>query len=116
MTKRYAAVAAALDERQRRLWAGREALAFGRGGVAAVARATGLARATVTKGMREIELGVTLEPGRIRRPGGGRRPLEDHDVALVGDLERLVADEACGDCGALVWTTKSVRAARRRLA
>ena len=63
------------------MWAGREALAFGRGGVAAAARATGLSRATVTKGMRAIQLGETIEPGRVRRPGGGRRPLEDHDVA-----------------------------------
>ncbi len=109
MRERYAALAAGLDERQRRLWAGGEALAYGRGGVAAAARVTGLARATITKGMRAIELGETIEPGRVRRPGGGRRPLEDHDVALVGDLERLVADQARGDCDALAWTTRSVR-------
>lgn len=47
MTQRYAAVAAGLDERQRRMWAGREALAFGCGGVAVASRATGLSRATV---------------------------------------------------------------------
>jgi transposase len=109
MRERYAAVAAGLDERQRRMWAGREALAYGRGGVAAAARVTGLARATVTKGMRAIQMGETIEPGRVRRPGGGRRPLEDHDAALVTDLERLVADESRGDCHALAWTTKSVR-------
>ena len=94
MRDRYAAIAAGLDERQRRNWAGREAIALGWGGVAVAARATGLARATVTRGMREIQLGETIEPGRVRRPGGGRRPLEEHDVALVSDLERLVADEA----------------------
>lgn len=109
MGERYLAVATGLDERQRRMWAGAEALAFGRGGVAAAARVTGLARATVTRGMREIELGDTIEPGRVRRPGGGRRPLKDSNVALASDLERLVADEAGGDCGALEWTTKSVR-------
>jgi transposase len=109
MRERYAAAAAGLDERQRRMWAGGEALAYGRGGIAAAARVTGLARATVTKGMRAIELGETIEPGRVRRPGGGRRPLEDHNLTLVGDLERLVADEARGDCDALAWTTRSVR-------
>jgi transposase len=114
MRERYLAVAAGLDERQRRMWAGREALAFGRGGVAAAARATGLARATVTKGMRAIEVGETIEPGRVRRPGGGRRPLEDHNVALVTELERLVADEARG-CDALEWTTRSVREIARAL-
>ncbi len=115
MRDRYAALAAGLDERQRRMWAGREALAFGRGGVAAAARATGLSRATVTKGMRAIQLGETIEPGRVRRPGGGRRPLEDHDVRLVTDLERLVADEARGHCDALAWTTRSVRELARAL-
>jgi transposase len=109
MRERYVAVAGGLDERRRRLWAGHEALAFGRGGVAAAARVTGLARATVTKGMREIQLGETIEPGRVRRPGGGRRPLEDHDRALLTDLERLVAEEARGDCDTLAWTTRSVR-------
>jgi hypothetical protein len=109
MRERYAAVAAGLDERQRRMWAGGEALAYGRGGVAVAARATGLARATITKGMRAIELGETIEPGRVRRRGGGRRPLEDHNVSLVVDLERLVADEARNHCDALVWTTRSVR-------
>lgn len=109
MKERYAAVAPGLDERQRRMWAGREARAYGWGGVAAAARATGLSRATVTKGMRAIELGETIEPGRVRRRGGGRRPLEDHDLGLVCDLERLVAAEARGDCEALAWTTRSVR-------
>jgi transposase len=109
MGERYAAVATGLDERQRRRWAGIEARAYGWGGVAAAARVTGLSRATVTKGMREIELGETIEPGRVRRRGGGRRPLEDHDLALVCDLERLVAAEARGDCEALAWTTRSVR-------
>jgi hypothetical protein len=59
--------------------------------------------------MRAIELGETIEPGRVRRRGGGRRPLEDHNLTLVGDLERLVADEARGDGDALAWTTRSVR-------
>ena len=76
------------------MWAGREALAYGRGGIAAVSRATGLARATVSKGMRAVEAGETIEPGHVRRVGGGRRPLEDHDAALLVDLEHLVAEEA----------------------
>lgn len=109
MRQRYAAVASGLDERQRRMWAGGEALAYGRGGIAAAARATGLARATVTKGMRAIQSGETIEPGRVRRPGGGRRPLEDHDVGLVADLERLVGDGRRDGFTSLAWTTRSVR-------
>jgi hypothetical protein len=44
-----------LDERQRRLWAGAEAGAIGFGGVAAVARATGLAISTVRKVAMKVE-------------------------------------------------------------
>lgn len=47
-----------LNERARRLWAGSEAHAIGWGGVAAVARATGLAISTVRKGRDEARAGA----------------------------------------------------------
>ncbi len=107
---RYRALAGELDERRRRLWAGAEALSHGRGGQAAVVRATGMSATTVAKGMREIEAGETLEAGRVRRAGGGRRPLVESDPTLLSDLEALVADEARGDPESpLRWTAKSVR-------
>ncbi len=107
---RYRALAGELDERRRRLWAGAEALSHGRGGQAAVVRATGMSATTVAKGMREIESGETLGAGRVRRAGGGRRALSETDPTLVADLEALVADEARGDPESpLRWTAKSVR-------
>lgn len=72
---RYRALAGGLNERQRRLWAGSEALSHGRGGQAAVVRATGMSATTVAKGMRDIRAGETLEAGRVRRAGGGRKAL-----------------------------------------
>jgi hypothetical protein len=42
-----------MDERARRLWSGAEAGAIGGGGLAAVARATGMAISTVRKGMAQ---------------------------------------------------------------
>jgi len=108
---RYRALAGELDERRRRLWAGAEALSHGRGGQAAVVRATGMSATTVAKGMGEIEAGERLEAGRVRRAGGGRRPLIESDPALLADLESLVGDEARGDPESpLRWTAKSVRA------
>ena len=108
---RYRALAGELDERRRRLWAGAEALSHGRGGQAAVVRATGMSPGTVARGMREIGAGETLETGRVRRAGGGRRPLTETDPTLLGDLEALVADGARGDPESpLRWTAKSVRA------
>jgi len=60
--------------------------------------------------MREIQAGETLRAGRVRRAGGGRRPLTQTDPTLRGDLEALVTDEARGDPESpLLWTAKSVR-------
>ncbi len=107
---RYRALAGELDERRRRLWAAAEARSHGRGGVAAVARATGMSATTIHKGRRELEAGATLERGRVRRPGGGRKPLSELDPSLLAELERLVAEDERGDPESpLRWTAKSVR-------
>ncbi len=107
---RYQAVSPLLDERARRLTAGAEALAIGRGGVAAVSRATGLARTTVARGVADVQAGETVERGRIRRPGAGRPPIEQRDPTLRADLEALIEPTTRGDPESpLRWTTRSVR-------
>ena len=83
-----------LTERARRLLAASEALAFGYGGIAASARATGMAPSVIGSGMveiRAIEGGATptLEPTRSRRPGGGRKKATDKDPTLLADLKAL---------------------------
>ncbi|MCA1678920.1 MAG: ISAzo13 family transposase [Actinobacteria bacterium] len=108
--ERFRALAGELDERRRRLWAAAEARSCGRGGIAAVARATGISEATIRKGLRELEAGERLEPGRVRRRGGGRKRLVEKDPTLLGDLERLVDSDSRGDPEQpLRWTAKSVR-------
>jgi len=73
-------------------------------------RATGMSATTVAKGMREIASGETLERGRVRKAGGGRRPLTETDPKLLVHLEALVAGDARGDPESpLLWTAKSVR-------
>ncbi|MBA2637354.1 MAG: ISAzo13 family transposase, partial [Solirubrobacterales bacterium] len=80
------------------------------GGIAAVARATGISEATIRKGLGELESGERLEGGPVRRPGGGRKRLADKDPTLLSDLERLVDGDSRGDPeGPLRWTAKSVR-------
>jgi len=107
---RYQSLAPLLDERARRLTAGAEALAIGRGGVAAVSRATGLARTTVARGVADVREGEPLEQGRVRRPGAGRPPIEERDPTLRADLEALIEPTTRGDPeSALRWTTRSVR-------
>ena len=66
---------ATLDERGRRLWAGAEADAMGHGGVAAAARATGLAISTVRKGRDEARAGASQRRS-VARVGPG---VDDHD-------------------------------------
>lgn len=67
-------LAAALDEKQRRRFAGLLAVERGRGGVTRIASLIGMSRTTVLKGVREVLLGGDRHPGRIRGPGGGRKP------------------------------------------
>jgi transposase len=108
---RYRKMAPILDERQRRCFAGAEAAALGRGGQAAVARATGLSLPTVRAGLREVEQGaVALAGGRIRRAGAGRPRTVDRDATLRSDLEALIEPTSRGDPESpLRWTCKSIR-------
>lgn len=66
---------ALLDERQRRLFAGIEALQFGRGAERWIAHLLGIHHQTVSKGRRELLEG-DVDFNRVRRKGGGRPPIE----------------------------------------
>jgi hypothetical protein len=111
--RKYRALEPELDERRRRQWAAAEARDLGWGGVTAVAEATGLSRTTVSVGMRELTLPAkrrALEAMRVRRPGGGRRPLSETDPGLMAALETLIEPATRGDPESpLRWTCKSIR-------
>lgn len=97
-----------LDERGRRLFAATQVRALGHGGLAAVARATGMARSTIGRGLKDLDAGTALDP-RVRRPGGGRKKLSDTDATLARDLLRLVEPATLGDpMRPLLWVSKSV--------
>jgi DDE family transposase len=116
LSRKLSIVMPHLDERQRRIVAGAEARALGRGGIAMVARVTGMSRSTVQDAVAEVDAGV--EPStRVRRPGGGRKPLPETDPTLLADLEALVAPESRGDPESpLRWTAKSTRTLALELA
>jgi hypothetical protein len=109
---KYEALAPTLNERVRRLWAATEARSLGRGGPAAVIAATGMSSATVYKGIHELEDAEagrpTLDPGRIRQPGGGRKRAVDQQPGLAEALAALVEPTTRGDPESpLRWTCLS---------
>jgi hypothetical protein len=100
---------ATLDERARRLWAGSEAHAIGWGGVALVARATGMAISTVRKGRDEARAGAKpSDVVNVRRKGAGQLPYEQQYPETWAKLEKLVDPVTRGDPESpLRWTCKS---------
>ncbi len=96
-----------LDERGRRLWAAAEARSAGRGGMAAVVRATGISESTVLRGLADLDSGEKPVPGRVRRHRG-RTPILEREPGLAKALDRLVDPATRGDPESpLRWTSKS---------
>jgi len=66
-----------LDEQQRRWYVGLESNRIGAGGDRILAQITGLDEATIRQGREELATSLVERPaGRVRRQGGGRRPVE----------------------------------------
>jgi hypothetical protein len=109
--QRFADLENTLNERQRRIWAAAEAKQLGYGGVSTVARATGISRRAIHVGLRELTNHIAAVPReRIRRPGGGRKPLTTTQPGLENVLDALVEPTSRGDPRSpLRWTCLSVR-------
>jgi transposase len=104
--ERWLVVEGALDERGRRLWAAAEAGSCGRGGIAAVVRATGLSESTVRRGLAEVKSGEQPVVGRVRRAGGGRKRITEREPGLEQALLSLLDGVTAGDpMSPLLWTT-----------
>ena len=97
-----------LNERSRRRWAAAEARSHGRGGIAAVARATGISEGTVRRGLAELDAGEELEAERVRRAGAGRPGILEREPGLSEALDALIDPVTRGDPESpLRWTSKS---------
>ena len=106
----------ALNEQSRRRWVATEAKVLGRGGISLVARATGVTRNTITKGLQELKKAKAVEGNRLRKEGGGRKRCIIKDATLERDLERLVESTSRGDPESpLRYTLKSTRVLEREL-
>jgi hypothetical protein len=114
--QRWEADGSKRDERGRRVFAASEARAAGRGGLAVVSQITGLARSTIGRGLKDLDAAPPAR-GRVRREGGGPRPLTERDPTLLADLERLIEPVTLGDPERpLLWVSKSMDKLARALA
>lgn len=105
---KYLALKDHLNEKSRRLWAAAEAASIGAGGIRRVHQATGIASSTIRSGLKELAPSEN-GPARLRRPGGGRKRLQEKDPTLLADLEALLEKDTRGDPeSALRWCSKSL--------
>ena len=108
--QRYAGLSPVLNEQSLRRFVATEAQSYGHGGVSAVFRITGIARSTISRGLKEIAEKRQPEAGRLRKAGGGRKAKLAEDSTLLSDLQYLVEPATRGDpIRPLRWTSKSLR-------
>ncbi len=100
-----------LDERQRRIYLSAEAQSLGWGGKSRIAKLSSVTRRTIAKG--EEESFVTMDTStknRIRKEGGGRKKVIEHQPDMLQAIENIVSPHTMGDpMNPLIWTSKSIR-------
>jgi len=99
----------ALNEKQKRLLVGAEAISLGYGGIKFLSDMTGMSTNTITRGIREIEAG-NEDDSRIRNKGSGRKKLTSKYPDIKKCIEEIIEPDTRGDPESpLRWTCKSVR-------
>src|SRR2546429_1105058 len=98
LAAKFARLLPHLNERQRRLAVAAEVAALGRGGVSAGARAAGVSRPTVYRGLAGLDE-PAFESGWGREPGGGRKSLVQNDPGPVEAVGAVVGPTHRGDPG-----------------
>ena len=96
----------ALNERQRRLYAGLESLKLGYGGDSHIANLFGMDPHTVARGRRDLEK-RRLGYGRLRAEGGGRATGKK-TPAIIDTIAAIMEHETAGDpVSGCKWTRKT---------
>ena len=79
-------------------------------------RASGLSRRSIAKGITELQESAMPTPGRVRRPGAGRKPITVSDPQLLEVMEALIDFQTRGDPQSpLRWICKSTRTIAKEL-
>jgi hypothetical protein len=100
-----------MPENVRRWNAALLAMQLGYGGMKIAGEISGLSQPTMRKARRELEDGrIDWNSPRARRPGGGRKRIEQERPEVLEDLQTLVKDETAGDpSSADRWVSRSSR-------
>ena len=108
-----------LNEAQARVFVAQRALEEGRGGVSRLSRLTGMSRPTIMKGVAELKAKAPIvddDSARVRKPGGGRKRVEELDPRIERQLKKILDERTAGDpMKHLKWTNKSTRAMAEEL-
>lgn len=97
-----------VDESQRRLLAAVKAIEIGWGGIVSVSKMTGLSQTTIIRGIKELKDPQYRYHYRIRKPGGGRKKVEERYPDILDVLEEIMNENTAGDPMSLLkWTNKS---------
>ena len=110
MEERIKTMLPLLDEKQRRIFLATEAKSYGRGGITIVSKISGSTRYTIRQGIKEIESGESLETGRIRKRGTGRKTVQEHSPNIESIILQIIDGKTYGDPEkVLSYTTLSLR-------
>lgn len=100
------------NEQHKRIYFAALALIYGWGGETRIKKLTGVALSTLHRGKEEIYNEERIETNRIRRPGGGRKAIEDNNPDICHWIEEIVDGATYGDPSKVIhWvsTTLSLR-------
>jgi len=115
MEERINRMESLLNERQWRIYLASEAMSAGYGGVSKVSRISGVSRTTITKGIKELESGATLD-GKVRHRGGGRGHVEEKHPDIKDKIRELIDGTTYGNpMRVLSYTTESLRKIEQEL-
>ena len=108
-----------LNEKDRRRYAGIEAIKLGHGGITYISRVLGCSRPTIISAIRELE-NLDESPGptkRIRTKGGGRKPIEEIYPNIDEVFLEVVKSNTAGDPqdDKLIWTNLTLQQVVERL-
>ena len=98
-----------LDEAQTRWFVAREAMLRGHGGIKKMCEVSSISKPTVIKGIKELKSKKKLcDDTRIRKPGGGRKKIEEKHSKILDSLKEIMDETTAGDPMSLLkWTSKS---------